>query len=60
MVHLSTTPVVRDYLEALVASGLYGKSIAEAAERLVGRGIEGLIHEGALKRAGDKGKRSKG
>ena len=52
MIHLSTTPMVHDYLEELVSSGLYGKSPAEAAERLVGRGIENLIREGALQRSG--------
>lgn len=58
--HLSTTPTVRDYLETLVASGLYGKSVAEAAERLVGRGIEGLIRDGTLERARGKKNRAKG
>jgi hypothetical protein len=37
-------------LEDLVSSGLFGKNTAEAAERLVARGIETLIREGTLKR----------
>ncbi len=47
---ISTTVPVRSYLEALVRTGLYGKNPAEAAERLVTRGLERLFREGALKR----------
>ncbi len=47
-VKIRTTPVVADYLQALVASGLYGKSRSEAAERLVTAGIQTLIGEGVL------------
>jgi len=50
MIHISTTPPVGNYLEELVSSGLYGKNTAEAAERLVARGIENLVREGALRR----------
>jgi hypothetical protein len=57
MVHLSTTPMAREYLEALVSTGLFGKSAAEAAERLVGRGIENLIREGTLQRKPAKRRR---
>lgn len=32
---ISTTPTVRAYLEAIVERGLYGKNVAEAAERLI-------------------------
>ncbi|HKH44910.1 MAG TPA: hypothetical protein VKM72_09645 [Thermoanaerobaculia bacterium] len=42
---VSTTPTVRGYLEALVERGLYGKNVAEAAERLLSeklREIEGM------------------
>lgn len=42
--------MVHEYLEDLVLSGLYGKSAAEAAERLIGRGVEALIREGSLRR----------
>lgn len=49
-VTLSTTPPVLAYLKQLVASGLYGKSPPEAAERLVAQGIERLIREGTLTR----------
>jgi len=47
---ISTTEIVELYLEDLVSSGLFGKNTAEAAERLVARGIETLIREGTLKR----------
>lgn len=49
-VPISTTPQVQRYLEALVATGLYGKNPSEAAERLVTREIERLVQEGSLKR----------
>jgi len=42
--------MVEWYLKDLVDSGLFGKNVAEAAERLVGRGVEALIHEGTLSR----------
>jgi len=45
---LSTTPHVKNLLEAIVKSGLYGKNAAEAAERLVARQLEHLIKEGSL------------
>lgn len=49
-VTISTTPHIKEYLRKLVMTGLYGKNEAEAAERLVARGIERLIGEGALKK----------
>jgi len=42
---ISATPQVAEYLERLVRTGLYGKNTAEAAGRLVERGIEGLIEK---------------
>jgi len=58
MIHISTTPRVYEYLEDLVLTGLYGKSPAEAADRLIAREVEVLIREGSLRRrgAGVKGK----
>ena len=47
---VTTTPYVRRYLEHLVAGGLYGKNVSEAAERLIARSIESLVREGILKR----------
>jgi hypothetical protein len=45
---VSTTPPVYEYLERLVDSGLFGKNPAEAAERLIARGIEQHLGEGEL------------
>jgi hypothetical protein len=42
---ISTTPPLKKHLERLVTTGLYGKSAAEAAERLVAMGIERLLRE---------------
>lgn len=47
---ISTTPMIRDYLEQLTAGGLYGKSPAEAAERLISERIKQLIKEEELNR----------
>ena len=45
---VSTTPPVHNYLETLVATGLFGKNAAEAAERLIALGIEEHLAEGTL------------
>lgn len=42
-IRLSTTEAVKTYLEALVARGLYGKTIPEVAERLISEHIRHLI-----------------
>ena len=47
---VSTTPQVQGYLTELVATGLYGKNVAEAAERLIAQNLERLAREGALSR----------
>lgn len=49
-IKIRTTPVVARYLERLVATGLYGKTRAEAAERLVSGALERLIMDGTLLR----------
>lgn len=54
---VSTTPPVHDYLEQLVATGLFGKNPAEAAERLISEGIKQQLGEGTLIRAGNGGGR---
>jgi hypothetical protein len=48
---LSTTPQIRDWLEALVADGFYGKNVAEAAERLIAEKIRELRGEKTLSAA---------
>jgi hypothetical protein len=50
MITISTTERVQRHLEDLVSGGLFGKNPAEAAERLVARGIENLLREGTLNR----------
>lgn len=39
---LSTTPLIKIYLEALVGHGIYGKTAADAAERLISAKIAEL------------------
>jgi hypothetical protein len=48
---VSTTPLVHGYLSALVATGLYGKNPAEAAERLIAKGIELALAGGIIPRS---------
>jgi len=50
LITISTTEEVQRHLEYLVSGGLFGKNPAEAAERLVARGIENLLREGTLTR----------
>jgi len=45
---ISTTRPVQTLLEKLVLTGFYGKNPAEAAERLLARGIESLAKDGTL------------
>jgi len=47
---VSTTPQMRRYLVDLVATGLFGKNAAEAAERLIARSVEQLTREGVIAR----------
>ena len=47
---VSTTPQMRRYLVDLVATGLFGKNAAEAAERLIARSVEQLAREGVITR----------
>ena len=48
---VTTTPQVRKLLEHLVDTGLYGKNVAEAAERLIAHELERRIDEGRLRAA---------
>lgn len=45
---ISTTPQVHRSLVRLLSTGLYGKNVAEAAERLIAQSIERKAVEGAL------------
>jgi hypothetical protein len=51
LITVSTTPPIKRYLEQLVPTGLYGKNIAEAAERLLARSIDQLLRDETLKKA---------
>jgi len=46
---LSTTPIVVEYLQDLVKTGLYGKNHTEAGERLLASTLEGMVRDGRLK-----------
>lgn len=52
---ISTTPPVYEYLEQLVATGLFGKNPAEAAERLIADSLKQHLGEGTLIQAGRGG-----
>ncbi|MEZ5305167.1 MAG: hypothetical protein R3F11_31665 [Verrucomicrobiales bacterium] len=45
---VSTTPQVRDLLDQLVKTGLYGKNPAEAAERLIADSLRSMHLKGEL------------
>ena len=51
-VRISTTPIMVKYLQQLVDTGLYGKTKAEAAERLLSDEVKKLLQDGTLKRNG--------
>jgi hypothetical protein len=55
---VATTAVQRAYLAALVETGLYGKSVPDAAERLIATGLERLIKEGTIRLLGAEGERA--
>lgn len=48
VIKISTTPMIKKYLRSLVKTGLYGKTEAEVADRLLAEGIKDLIGEGFL------------
>lgn len=56
---VATTDMQRAYLSALVKTGLYGKSVPDAAERLIAAGLERLIKEGTIRLLGVEGARTK-
>ena len=46
---LSTTQPIKQHLDRLVKTGLYGKNAADAAERLVASRIDQFLKDGTLK-----------
>lgn len=53
-IRVSTTQAVKGWLEDLVQTGLYGKTVPEAAERLLTSSIQRLITEGVLEKRPSK------
>ncbi|MEO0445429.1 MAG: hypothetical protein AAF191_05065 [Verrucomicrobiota bacterium] len=51
---MSTTQQIRQFLEELTSSGLYGKNVAETANALVAERIRELLKEGELQRVVDQ------
>jgi hypothetical protein len=51
-VHLSTTPQVLSSLDALVKTGLFGKTRTEVAEELLRLKVREAVAEGWVERAG--------
>ena len=51
---VSLTPGIMNYLADLVQTGLFGKTSASAAERLVERGIEAALKDGTIQRRNAK------
>jgi hypothetical protein len=49
-VTISTSPALRRDLDKVVATGYFGRTKAEAAERLLAEAIRNLIREGTLVR----------
>jgi len=50
VIRISTTGGVKGHLSALLGTGLYGKTIPEAAERLLSISIQQLITDGVIPR----------
>lgn len=48
-IEVRTSPAVRHHLRDLVATGLYGQTIEDAAEEIICAELRRLIAEGALK-----------
>ena len=55
---ISTTPQIKHCLERLAASGAFGKSPAEAAERIIASAVQNLVREGNFLRSSDLKARS--
>jgi hypothetical protein len=47
---IATNPVIKQYLDDLALTGLYGKSATEVAERLIAQRIAHLIETAQLKK----------
>jgi hypothetical protein len=47
-IRMTTTPLVKRYLQQLVDTGTWGKNVTEAAERVVGRALDDMLERGKL------------
>jgi hypothetical protein len=47
-IRISTTPMVKKYLQQLVDSGTWGKNVTEAAERIISTSLDGMVRRGEL------------
>lgn len=45
---LKVSPALLDYLRSAVSTGLYGKNLQDAADRLISQGIDRLIDQGKI------------
>lgn len=46
--HLKVSDGLIEYLREVVATGLYGKTVQDAADRLISHGIDRLLDEGKI------------
>jgi hypothetical protein len=47
-IRISTTRMVKKYLQQLVDSGTWGKNVTEAAERLLAKSLDTMVENGRL------------
>jgi len=47
-IRISTTSAVKQYLQQLVDTGLWGKNVTEAAERIISTSMQKLVQSGEL------------
>lgn len=48
-IKISTTPQVQDYLRQLLQTGLYGKTVSEAAHLVLTRSLDDMVAAGRLR-----------
>jgi hypothetical protein len=50
VIRITTTPVVKRYLQQLVDTGTWGKNVADAAERVVSMSLSDMVDNGKLRK----------
>jgi len=58
-IRISTTDAIREYLQQLVDTGLWGKNVTEAAERILSTRLRELLRDNELQRVEPSGGRRK-